>query len=596
MGREDIECTPEYVYSASSKEFLKITGGPIAYWASNSVRSAFDRLPSFGEVVRPKVGLQTGSNERFMRFWHEVSIDKIGFHLKSCEDASKTASKWFPYNKGGNWRKWYGNCDYVVDWENNGERIRNFKDDLGKLRSRPQNTSFYFKEGVTWADITTKSFAARYAPQGFIFDVKGSSGFPDRKNLEGVMGLVNSKLMDGFMKILNPTSTFQVGDMARVPFDPSLSENSLVKRNVSVLVKKSKQDWDSFESSWEFSALPLLSLSPAKSMLRERFEDLRSEWKALTLEVQDLEEENNSIFAAAYGLESELSPKVPLEEITLKCNPKYRYGANRDEKELQALQQCDAIREMVSYALGCMMGRFSLDKPGLILANHGGTVDDYLKQIASPSFLPDEDAILPLTNQEWFPDDVTKRFRDFIRAALGDEHLQENIDFVAESLCKHALKPQRGESALDTVRRYFSSQFYKDHLNTFSRRPIYWLFSSGKEKAFECLVYVHRLNDGSLARMRTEYVIPLSARFRAHVEKLKNDKSESNSASEVKRIEKEINSIQRQQVELAEFDEKLRNYADQRIRLDLDDGVKRNYGKFSGVLADVGLVTGDKGL
>jgi type II restriction/modification system DNA methylase subunit YeeA len=240
------------------------------------------------------------------------------------------------------------------------------------------------------------------------------------------------------------------------------------------------------------------------------------------------------------------------------------------------------------------MGRYSIDKQGLILASQGETLQDYLSQIPSPRFMPDDDAILPLTDQEWFADDATNRFREFVRVVWGDEHLQENLDFVAESLCLHAIKAKRGESALDTIRRYLNIQFYKDHMRTYKKRPIYWLFSSGKHKAFECLVYLHRYNEGTLARMRTEYVIPLTAKLTAYADKLEQDKAASVSAAETKRLEKEITTLHKQQAELAEFDEKLRHYADQRIALDLDDGVKVNYGKFGDLLAEVKAVTGEK--
>ncbi|MGO1426002.1 MAG: BREX-1 system adenine-specific DNA-methyltransferase PglX, partial [Halomonas sp.] len=252
------------------------------------------------------------------------------------------------------------------------------------------------------------------------------------------------------------------------------------------------------------------------------------------------------------------------------------------------------LSELVSYAIGCMMGRYSLDKPGLILASQGETVRDYLAQIPEPSFAPDNNAIIPLTDQEWFPDDATNRFRDFVRTVWGEEHLQENLDFVAESLCLHAIKPKKGEAALETIRRYLSTQFFKDHLRTYKKRPIYWLFSSGKQKAFECLVYLHRYNESTLAEMRTDYVIPLTTKLASYVEKLEQDKDASTSAAEAKAIDKELSKLYKQQAELNTFDEKLRHYADQRISLDLDDGVKVNYGKFGDLLAEVKAVTGQK--
>jgi type II restriction/modification system DNA methylase subunit YeeA len=293
-----------------------------------------------------------------------------------------------------------------------------------------------------------------------------------------------------------------------------------------------------------------------------------------------------------------MTPCISLKEITLTCNPHYRYGGNRSEEELETLLQCDTLKELVSYAIGCMMGRYSLDKPGLILASQGETLRDYFARIPDPNFAPDENAIIPLTDQEWFPDDATNRFRDFVSTAWGEDHLQENLDFVAESLCLHAIKPSSqkggGEAALDTIRRYLSMQFYKDHLRTYKKRPIYWLFSSGKQKAFECLVYLHRYNESTLAEMRTDYVIPLTTKLASYVEKLEQDKEASASAAEAKRIEKELSKLHKQQAELNTFDEKLRHYADQRIALDLDDGVKVNYGKFGDLLAEVKDVTGVK--
>ena len=293
-----------------------------------------------------------------------------------------------------------------------------------------------------------------------------------------------------------------------------------------------------------------------------------------------------------YSLEKEVEPEVSYNKISLNGNPHYRYGGNRSEEELETLLQCDTLKELVSYAIGCMMGRYSLDKPGLILASQGEAVRDYLAHIPEPSFAPDDNAIIPLTDQEWFPDDATNRFRNFVRTAWGDEHLQENLDFVAESLCLHAIKPKKGEAALETIRRYLSTQFFKDHLRTYKKRPIYWLFSSGKQKAFECLVYLHRYNESTLAEMRTDYVIPLTTKLASYVEKLEQDKDASTSAAEAKAIEKELSKLYKQQTELNTFDEKLRHYADQRISLDLDDGVKVNYGKFGDLLAEVKQVVG----
>ena len=306
-----------------------------------------------------------------------------------------------------------------------------------------------------------------------------------------------------------------------------------------------------------------------------------------------LEEANNQVFIDAYGLRDELTPEVPRHEVTLTCNPHYRYGHDRQDDELEELLQGDSVRELVSYSVGCMMGRYSLDRKGLVYANAGNEGFDKLVAEGSyKAFSADEDGIIPLTDQEWFKDDATNRFREFVQVVWGEEHLQENLDFVAESLCLNAIKPKKSESALETIRRYLSTQFYKDHLKTYKKRPIYWLFSSGKQKAFECLVYLHRYNEGTLSRMRTEYVTPLLGKYDAYAEQLEKQIETADSTSEANRFKKELDALIKKQVELREFDDKLKHYADMRISLDLDDGVKVNYGKFGDLLADVKAITG----
>ncbi len=405
-----------------------------------------------------------------------------------------------------------------------------------------------------------------------------------------VAAYLNSVVATEYMKVLSPAVRFQPGHALNLPFykRPTSRVREIAARNIAL----SQSDWDFFETSWDFTAPPLLNIDARQQALETTYQNLRTHQREMTQEMLRLEEENNCLFIDAYGLQDELTSGVPLEEITLTCNPHYRYGGNKSEEELETMFQCDTMEELVSYAIGCMMGRYSLDKPGLILASQDETLQDYLRQIPTPRFAPDDDAILPLTDQEWFADDATNRFRELIRVVWGDEQLQQNLDFVAESLCLHAIKPKKGEASLDTIRRYLSTQFFKDHLRTYKKRPIYWLFSSGKHKAFECLVYLHRYNDGTLARMRTEYVIPLSAKLSSYAAKLENDIEASNSTAEKKALEKQLSTLHNQQAELATFDEKLRHHADQRISLDLDDGVKVNYGKFGDLLAEVKAVTG----
>ena len=568
-------------FLASTEDFKKIPGNPIAYWVSDTVRNTFTHAPQFGEIAKPRQGLATGCNDIFLRAWHEVSLKEIGLGLASRDEAAETGLKWFSYNKGGEWRKWYGNCDYVVDWEDDGIRIRNFKDENGKVRSRPQNTEYYFKEGITWADITTNSFAARHAPNGFIFDVKGSSGFPARSMLKQVIGLMNSKLMLGFMQILNPTTTFQVGDMARVPFQPPEDSKQDLDINVKRLISIGKHDWNSYETSWDFYLLELLQPDYRQRTLELTYQNLRAHWQEMTLEMQRLEEENNRIFIDAYGLQDELTPEVALNEITLTCNPYYRYGSDKSEEELEALLLADTMRELVSYAVGCMFGRYSLDKPGLILANQGETIEDYLKQVPEPSFPADDDNIIPMLDGDWFTDDIAERFRKFLRVAFGEEHYEENLQFLEQAL---NIKGRRNYS----IRDYFLGEFYTDHVKRYKKRPIYWLFSSPKG-SFNALIYMHRYRPDTVSVVLNDYLREFRTKLTSHKNNLEAVSiSASSSLGEKTKALKEIDKITKMIAELEEYErEVLYPLATERVEIDLDDGVKVNYPKLGAALKKI---------
>lgn len=580
----------KYFYRASAADFMKIPGSPVAYWLTHQFLKNFEKLPRLGSFFSTREGLTTGSNATFLRQWFEVSLTKSSF-----PGNAKDSAKWFAYLKGGEYRRWAGNNEHVIDWENEGERIISFIDPMTeRVRSHNYNGEWAFKPGITWSSVSGEKFSVRNVCGGYMFDTTGSMGFvrSGADQLE-VAAYLNSLVATEYMKVLSPAVRFQPGHAINLPFysHQNSRASEIAARNIAL----SQSDWDCLETSWDFTISPLLNIEFFQKSLKANYQILRANWREMAQEMLRLEEENNRLFIDAYGLQEELTPEVPLNEITLTCNPHYRYGNDKSEAELETLLQCDTLKELVSYAIGCMMGRYSLDKPGLILASQGETLQDYLRQIPSPRFSPDDDAILPLTDQEWFADDATNRFREFIRVVWGDDTLQENLDFVAESLCLHAIKPKKGEASLDTIRRYLSTQFFKDHLRTYKKRPIYWLFSSGKHKAFECLVYLHRYNEGTLARMRTEYVSKLIPKLAKHAEHIEKAIEASTSTAEKKRLEKELATLHNQQAELATFDENLRHYADQRISLDLDDGVKVNYGKFGDLLAEVKTVTGDKG-
>lgn len=577
-----------WFFEAAQDEFRKIPGSPLAYWVSDLVRRAFEQAPSISKLANPRLGMATGNNDTYLRLWQEVSEARCGLDVAAREEARASDAKWFPYNKGGTFRRWYGNREYLVNWEDDGHALQTTLDPTGKrIWAHNFNLDHIFKPSLTWTATSSSYFAIRYSGPGFLFDVKGSSCFPEPKDEMLVLGFLASEVTTYLVKVLNPSIEFQPGNIGSLPIavtsaDWQASSGEVVVRT---LVACSRLDWDAYERSWDFQSHPLLT---ASAELTPTLESSYIAWitrnRDTTAEMKRLEEENNRLFIDAYGLADELTPDVPIEQITLTVNPAYRYGGKLTEEEQWTRFRQNTMEELASYAVGCMMGRYSLDAPGLIYAHSGNEGFDPGQYTTFPA---DDDGIVPLTDTDWFEDDAAHRLVEFISAAWDKDQLQDNLDFLADNL-----SPKRGETSRDTIRRYLCDKFFKDHLQTYKKRPIYWLFSSGKQKAFQCLVYLHRYNEGTLARIRTEYVIPLTSKLASHVEKLEQDKDASGSAAETKRLEKQIEKLHKQQAELSAFDEKLRHYADQRISLDLDDGVKVNYGKFGDLLADVKAIHG----
>lgn len=594
MSQQEQNDKSQYFYRAAATDFMKIPGSPVAYWPSNSLRNCFSQHLHLSDIAKPRQGLATTDNDRFLKYWFECSFSKMHIGSNAPSDARTSTATWFPCQKGGGFRKWYGNNEYVVNWKDDGKAIKNLvKARYGSASKRVVNEHLYFREGITWSTLSSSSLSMRYVPEGYIFETKGSMCFFDnRETLFWSLGFLNSCIVNPFLKCISPTLDYHEGPVGTLPISSHIDGEAV--KNVNLAIETAKFDWDSYEDSWDFQSIQLLSSFRSSSSITDTFRSYQLAAFQAVQQMLDLERKNNAIYIKAYGLENELSDETPIEEITLTCNPHFRYGANRSAEEYESLFQCDTLKELISYAIGCMMGRYSIDKPGLILASQGETLQDYLNQIPNPRFMPDSDAILPLTDQEWFADDVTNRVREFVKVVWGEETLQENLAFIAESLCLHAIKPKKAEGALDTIRRYLSTQFYKDHLKTYKKRPIYWLFSSGKEKAFECLVYLHRYNESTLARMRTEYVTPLMGKYDAQHSLLLEQKNDASPAQQ-RELEKDIKALEKKQTELRAFDEQLKHYADMRIKLDLDDGVKVNYGKFGNLLAEVKAVTGDKG-
>lgn len=547
-------------------DFLRIPGSPVAYWVSNNFRAAFDAPFNIDNSLKPRKGIDTGDNNKFLRYWHEVEFGRIGFNCLSERESIISKKKWFPYNKGGDFRKWYGNFNYVVDWENGGRKIREFKNEDGSPRSNLRNQDFFFQSGVTWTDVSSTCFGARWLPAGFMCDNSGSACYGKEETKSVVLCFLTTNVAYRFLAALNPTLHFQAGNLSSLPL--AFRENTECATIADEAVQSTKNDWDSFETSWEFSSSPLIAVDKAR---------LADSWKAwlentqLRIEqMRILEAKNNRLFIEAYGLQDELTPEVPEDQITLA-------RADR-EKDCQRL---------ISYAIGCMMGRYSLDEPGLIYAHAGNAGFDSTRYETFPA---DADGIVPLTDELWFEDDAANRVREFLRAAWDAETLDENMAWLAESLGKKA-----SETPEETIRRYLADKFFKDHLQTYKKRPIYWLFSSGKHGAFQVLVYLHRYHEGTLARMRAEYVVPLTGKIQSRIDMLEKDAAAATSTAARNKINKEIEGLRKKHIELLAYDEKLRHYADMRIKLDLDDGVKVNYGKFGDLLAEVKAITGGSG-
>ncbi|HCO7564761.1 TPA: BREX-1 system adenine-specific DNA-methyltransferase PglX [Escherichia fergusonii] len=565
-------------YQTNQESFKKIPGSPIAFWIKHQERNLYQTGEILGDIASPKKGLDTGENEVFLRLWHEVSLSK------SCYDNSDHNKKWYPYNKGGEFRKWYGNRDYLINWENNGEEIKS-RSLWVKKKPTIRNQQYYFKPGMTWTTVSSGGFSARYCPEGALFDNGGCTLFTD-KNIDILGAFLNSCIAARYLEFLSPTLNFQPGDIGRILFPKILLS---AKIEFEKCVEIAKKDWNLYETSWDFLKSPLITLFEKK--IQDTFVAYKDNCEQMSINLKKLEEHNNAEFDSYLLLNCNYN--VELEKISLFSNVRYRYKDMQEKNECHNRFRSESLTDLLSYIVGCQMGRYSLDREGLVYAHEGNKgFADLVAEGAYKTFPADSDGILPLMDDEWFDDDVTSRVKEFVRTVWGEEHLQENLEFIAESLCLYAIKPKKGESTLETIRRYLSTQFWKDHMKMYKKRPIYWLFSSGKEKAFECLVYLHRYNDATLSRMRTEYVVPLLARYQANIDRL-SDQLDEASGGEATRLKRERDSLIKKFSELRSYDDRLRHYADMRISIDLDDGVKVNYGKFGDLLADVKAITGN---
>lgn len=547
QGKEDMFFAGKSRYSADQTNFSKIPGSPVAYWASERSLATY-AAPNMDCIAQPRHGLATSDNNRFLKLWHEIDINKGSLTIR-C-DKSK---KWFPMSKGGSFRRWYGNLEWVINYENDGEEIKNFAISIYKCSSRTiQNTQFYFQEGLTWSALTSGGFSVRWQEEGALFGSGGYCAFVDGNSIFYILALLNSKVTSAFAQFVSPTLNYEVGHIKTIPV--VMGEE---KEDISLKAQKniglSRADWDSFETSWDFQHHPLIRKVPT---IAEAFDQWQAECDDRFNQLKANEEELNRIFIDIYGLRDELTPEVEDKDVTVR-----KADLERD------------IRSFISYAVGCMFGRYSLDVDGLAYA--GGTWDTS----KYASFAADKDNIIPICDDEYFEDDIVGRFVKFVEVVYGKETLQENLKFIADAL------GGKGQPK-EVIRNYFLNGFYADHCKMYQKRPIYWLFDSGKKNGFKCLIYMHRYQPDILARIRTDYVHEQQSRYHAAIADLESRIEHATTAERVK-LNKQLKVLTEQEAEIHEYEEKIHHLADRMISIDLDDGVKNNYAIFKDVLAKI---------
>ena len=558
------------MYATEYSDFDGVPNTSMAYWLSQQALRDFS-VQKISQIATTREGMTTADNESFLREWYEVSKGEIGIGIRSVEESISSGYKWYPYNKGGSNRKWYGNNDLVVNWYNDGMEIRNLKDKkTGRIRSHNYNLEYSFRESGTWTAICSGSIMVRYSAPGALFDSKGASVFANSlESLLYIIGLLNTKVSNIYLKVLSPAFEFKVGHVANVPIIMDKQDDVICI--VNVCISLSKNDWDSFETSWNFKEHPLIRNKPFTSQemeedlknnihdmnqMSEAYQRWQNECYIRFTELKKNEEELNRIFIDIYGLQDELTPEVEDKDVTVR-----KADLGRD------------IRSFISYAVGCMFGRYSLDADGLAYA--GGKWDDS----KYTSFVADKDNIIPICDDEYFEDDIIGLFVEFVKTVYGADTLDGNLKFIADAL------GGKGQPK-DVIRSYFLNDFFKDHCKIYQKRPIYWLFDSGKKNGFKALIYMHRYQPDTIARIRTDYVHEQQARYRTVIADLEQRIANASTGERVK-LNKKLAKLQVQDTELRKYEEKIHHLADQMISIDLDDGVKKNYAIFQDVLAKI---------
>lgn len=549
QGKEDMFLEKRNRFMTDQLNFSKIPGSPIAYWASKDIINVFLNGKRLGDIAKPRQGMATTNNNRFLRLWHEISYANIGFGLHSIED-TVCEKKWFPYNKGGDFRKWYGNNDYVVNFQNKGEEVCLYIDATSAVNSKGRviNREHYFHESISWSLISSSNIAFRYKPNGFIFDVAGMSCFTSHELLLYLLGLNNTLVVRKLLETLAPTINFQAGDIANIPVILDLTKEKEINNLVMLNIDTEQQDWDNFETSWDFKKHPLGCY--ASNTVSAAFNAWSKECDNRFNQLKANEEELNRIFIDIYGLQDELTPDVEDKDVTVR-----KADLQRD------------IKSLISYAVGCMFGRYSLDIDGIAYA--GGEWDNSKYK----TFIPDEDNCIPITDEEYFEDDIVGLLCAWLKKVYGEDMLEENLDFIANAL------GNKGKTSREVIRNYFLTDFIKDHIKIYQKRPIYWLFNSGRQNGFKALVYMHRWNADTTGNMRVEYLHRMQRVYEKEMERMQEIIDSSHDNKEISNATKRKEKLQKQIKETKDYDAKVAHLALSRIDIDLDDGVKVNYEK-----------------
>jgi len=593
----------EKIYRAKQNDFKKIPGSPVAYWVNEKVYHVFENGVRFKTIGDTRQGMATSDVNRFTRLWYEVDCCNIGWNYSKLDSTEDGVHTWYPYIKGGTFRKWYGNEDYLVNWKFNGKEVKEYAAKLYKSYSRTiKNISEYLKPCISWGMVTTNNLSVRYYPAGHIFDIAGCCCFSNDDVRLYLLGFLNSCIANTFCKILNPTINMNVGDIGNLPLIVSKTYKEKVDFGVERCIELAKLDWNSFETSWDFKCHPLISVISQNRTLFDDITDIdlaecytcwENECNERFNQLKANEEELNRIFIDIYGLQDELTPEVEDKDVTVR------------KADLQ-----HDIKSLVSYAVGCMFGRYSLDEEGLVLAGQpfeahffeasapvcgtgfagapGASVpigEFYYKTdegVKKCTYNPDKDNIIPICDEEYFSDDIVSRFCEWVKIVYGEKSLETNLDFIAKAL------GNKGNTSREVIRNYFLNDFFKDHCNTYSvtgsgKRPIYWLFDSGKQNGFKALIYMHRYDADTVGRVRTDYLHRAQKYVETAMQSAQYTIDNAASASEKSKATKAVTKYTKQLAEMKIYDEAIAHVANQRIEIDLDDGVKVNYAKFQGV-------------